>query len=223
MATITENKRIENVTAETEARIRHNAMIQERYRRLQNIEAEQFMETTQNEATSAYTVRASVLAPERPAYTAPSVNAPMFEQTPQVTEYVRTRSESPVFTTEKFNAFQETAFTAVAPVAQQTVVEMPVQAVMQAPVQAVAQEVEEQYSLSRFAKAAMATFATVIAAMFTLIGVNTRIIENKTAQLNALEAQQTALMQEYAELQSQIEIAESEETIRQYVAEKGLN
>ena len=217
MATVTENKRVESIAAEMEARMQHNAKIRECYRKLQNVEAEQFGGNTYSD--SAYTMRASVIAPERPAYTTVNVNAPTLEQTPQITEYVSTRSQSPVFTTEKFNAFQETAITADAPTMQQTVVEMPVQA----PVQAATVAVEEQYALSRFAKIAMAGFATVVAVMFTLIGVNSRIIENKRVQLQELENRQATLTEEYAEIQRRIQVAESEDTIRQYVEENGLN
>ncbi len=209
MATIAELERLQNVTAETEEQIRHNAMIKERYRRLQNAEAEQFMEETYQENAN-FTVRASVLAPERPASTI--TDAPVFEQTPQVTEFVREYSNSPVFTTEKFNAVQE-----VVPVAQENIVEMPTQA----PVQAVAVEQETQYSLSRLAKTVMAAFAAVVVLMFTLICVNTQIIQRKTMELNALETQQSELIEEYSELQSRIAQARSEETIRAYV--QGMN
>jgi hypothetical protein len=218
MATITEMNRIQSVTEETEARRKHNAMIRDCYRRLQNAQNEQFGANEQNE--SAYEIRASVLAPERPAYTNSFVNTPTLEQTPQVTEFVRTRMETPVFTTEKFNAFQESAVSVAMPAIQQAVEEMPVQAIIPANMQAAA--VEESYSLSRFAKMAMAAFATVTVAMFTLIGVNTRIIENKRMQLSELETQQATLMEEYAEIQNRIAMEQSEESIRQYVNANGL-
>lgn len=206
MATIAELERLQNTATVTEEELRHNAMIKERYRRLQNAEAEQFMEESYQENAN-YTIRASVLAPERPSTI---TEAPAFEQTPQVTEFVRDYSNSPVFTTEKFNTVQE-----IAPVMQEAVVEMPTQA----PVQAVAQEA--QYALSRLAKMVMAAFAAVVVMLFTLICVNTQIIQRKSMELNALETQRAELMEEYTDLQSRIAQARAEETIRAYV--QGMN
>ena len=188
----------------------HNAGIKERYRRLRDAEERQFNETNATENT----VRASVLAPERPAFTAPiTENIPTIEQMPTVTEYVRNYVESPVFTTEKFNQVtQET------PVAVQAPVEMPAQATAVAV--AVSQEV--QYSLSNMAKMVMAAFAALVIVMLTVICVNTQIINQKTLQLQALEAQRAELLEESAEIQSRISQARSEETIREYALSQGM-
>ena len=107
MDTVLERQTIKSA-AEQQAQLQHNAMIAERYRRLQNAEASQFgehTEETRNE--SNYTVRASVLAPEAPVMNAPVVDAPAQEQVPQITQYVRTPVENPVFTTEKFDVVNE--------------------------------------------------------------------------------------------------------------------
>ena len=88
MATITEMNRIQSVTEETDARRKLNAMIRDCYRRLQNAESTQFMQETVN-TVNVNTVRASVIAPERPVQATPAL-----EQTPQITQYVRTHAQS---------------------------------------------------------------------------------------------------------------------------------
>ena len=90
-------EKLQTQISESEEAQRHNEMIRERYRKLQNAEADQFAEETRTEE-KAY---AEITTPETtPAYISPSsVETTVFEQTPRVTEY---RSASPVFTTEKF-------------------------------------------------------------------------------------------------------------------------
>ena len=189
----------------------HNAQISERYQRLLNAENEQFggFETEQRTTT-----RASVLAPERPVFISPTAeNIPTVEQMPTVTEYVRTRVETPVFTTEKFSGITEEA-----PVAVQAPVEMPAQAA----VVAVATVEEAQYSLTRMAKIVMAAFATLVAVMLAVICINTQIINQKTLQLQALEMQRAELLEENAEIQNRIAQARSEESIREYAKSQGM-
>lgn len=212
MATLLENERTQTLTQDREAEL-HNAGINERYRRLAAAEERQFGESNATETT----VRASVLAPERPAFTAPTAeNIPAIEQIPTVTEYVRTRAESPVFTTEKFGGITEEA-----PVAVQTPLEMPAQTAVAA-VAAVAVSQEAQYSLSRMAKIVMAAFATLVAVMLAVICINTQIISQKTLQLKALEAQRAELLEENAEIQNRIAQARSEEAIREYAKSQGM-
>lgn len=219
MATL-ELERTRVLTAEEEAQ-KHNAMIAERYRRLQDAEADQFAESTHTESYRADdTIRASVLAPEAPVYTAPAtVEAPALEQTPQVTEYVRARIDSPVFTTEKFNGLKgdEAVASVVAPA---PVAPMPVE--IYAPTQAAAVSTEAQYSLSRMAKAVLAAFVATVIVMLTLICVNTQLIRMKSARIQNLEQQKEQLTEELAEIQQRIETAQSEETIRQYALSHGM-
>lgn len=213
MATLLEHERTETLTQSREAQL-HNAGINERYRRLRDAEERQFNESNVSDYAE-YNVRASVLAPERPAFTSPvAENVPVIEQTPTVTEYVRTPVESPVFTTEKFNGILEET-----PVATVSPVEMPT---MQAPAVAVAMEQEAQYSLSRMAKTVLAAFVAVVVAMLAVICINTQIIQQKTLQLQALESQRAELLEENAEIQSRIAQAKSEETIREYAASQGM-
>ena len=208
MATL-EHERTQTLTQEKEAEL-HNAGINERYRRLAEAEERQFGESNATETT----VRASVLAPERPVFISPTAeNIPTVEQMPTVTEYVRTRVETPVFTTEKFSGITEEA-----PVAVQAPVEMPAQAA----VVAVATVEEAQYSLTRMAKIVMAAFATLVAVMLAVICINTQIINQKTLQLQALEMQRAELLEENAEIQNRIAQARSEESIREYAKSQGM-
>lgn len=200
MATLTEEKTI-NLTANKQAEL-HNAQIAERYRRLQDAEADQFASETHNE--TQYTVRASVLAPEAPK----TFETPITEQTPQVTEYVRERIETPVFTTEKFERAMENSPVMTKPV--------------EIPMQATSVATAEQYSLSNMAKLVMAVFATVVVMMLTLICINTQIIQRKSLELRNLEQQREELIEKNAEIQRRIEIAQSEETIREYALSQGM-
>lgn len=216
MATLLENERTQETLLTKEAEL-HNAQIKERYRRLAAAEERQFGEDTTQNATD-YTVRASVLAPERPVFTSPSFEeVPKVEQTPQVTEFVRERIESPVFTTDKFNGVQEEVVTAQ-PV--QAPVEIPFAG--QAPTMAVSVSQETQYSLSRMAKMVMAAFAAVVVMMLTVICINTQIINQKTMQLRNLEEQRAELMEQNAEIQRRIDEARSEETIKEYALSQGM-
>ncbi len=208
MATL-ELERTKVLGAEEEAQ-KHNAMIAERYRRLQDAEADQFAESYR----TGDAVRASVLAPEAPVYTAPT-ETPAVEQIPQVTEFVRARIETPVFTTEKFNGLKEEQ------ALENTV--LPVQTApveIYAPTQAVA--TEAQYSLSAMAKAVLAAFVATVIVMLTLICVNTQLIRMKSVRVQNLEAQKEQLSEELAELQSRIEAAQSEEAIKQYALSNGM-
>lgn len=208
MATL-EYERTQTLTQEREAEL-HNAGINERYRRLAEAEERQFGESNVTETT----VRASVLAPERPVFTSPvTENVDTVEQMPTVTEYVRTRVEAPVFTTEKFSGIVEEA-----PVAMQAPVEMPAQA----PVAVVAVSQEAQYSLSNMAKMVMAAFLAIVTVMLAVICINTHIINQKTLQLQALEAHRAELLEENAEIQNRIAQARSEEVIRAYANSQGM-
>ena len=212
MATLLENERIQTPVVDRQAEL-HNAGIRERYRRLRDAEERQFAQTTQNAA--AYTVRASVIAPERPVYTAPVEEVPVVEQTPQVTEFVRERIDAPVFTTEKFNAIPE-EMTAFAPVADfQT---------MQAPADFVARETaaEVSYSISPFAKRALAVFGAVVTVMLSVISVNSHLINQKNIKIRNLEQKRQELVEKNEEIQRRIENAKSEDVVREYLIEKGM-
>ena len=197
-------EKLQTQISESEEAQRHNAMIKERYRRLQNAEAGQFAEDTRAEERETETTEV-----ETPSlYISPSaVNTATLEQTPQVTEYV-SLSASPLFTTEKFERIKT---------------EERASATVVAPVQSVSTAVatEAQYSLSAFAKIVMTAFAIVIVAMLTLICVNTQLIRQKSVRIQDLEEKKEQLMGQYEELQARIDAARSEEAILEYAQTQG--
>lgn len=211
MAFTAELERVQTMNAHKVAE-EHNAMIKERYRRLQDAEAEQFASVTESQYTQQ-TPRASVFAPEAPVF----VNAPAMEQTPQVTEFVQARVESPVFTTEKFNNMQGEAVASVvapAPVA-------PMQVEVYTPTQASVAS-ETQYTFTPMAKKILMAFAATATAMLCIIGINSGIIKRNNVKLRNLQEQEETLASENEELQARINAATSEETIMQYAQEQGM-
>ena len=126
MATLMDTQTMRNFTADKEAEL-HNAQINERYKRLQNAEADQFAQKTVSETTYA---RTSVLTPEAPALE----NTRITEQTPFVTEFVREKVETPV----------------VADTIEVAQVQAPVEIPAQMTVKAVSVSKQAQYSLYDF-------------------------------------------------------------------------
>jgi len=207
--------------AETEAQ-KHNAMIRERYRRLQNAEAGQFATSNTNEAFAGQNSYAGFSAPEQPSlYISPS-QATRIEEEPQVAEAVPSVA-SALFTTEKFNRVfgysNEAAATATMPAPVIAPVSMPVVAAAPAKVE---QKAAERYSLAPMAKVAMAVFTCVVAAMLTLICINTQLINQKTLRIQNLEAQKEQLLQQREDIQRRIEAAKSEEAIREFAESQGM-
>lgn len=182
---------------------RHNAMINERYRRLQNAEADQFSEQNTEEQRVTETAQANVAAQETPLYISP-LNAAL-EQTPVVTEYV-SAAASAVFTTEKFEAVKG--------------YDAPVE--ITAPVKATETTVEARYALTPLAKIVMAVFTFVVIAMLTMICINTHIIRQKNVRIKNLEEKKEQLLEQSEEIQKRIEAARSEESIRQYAEANGM-
>ena len=194
-------------SVETNEAQEHNALIKERYRKLQSTEADQF-------ATPSYT--ASTYQAATVNAQASTVYAPMFgstatvEQTPQVTEYVR-HMESALFTTEKFEKVenevpQETVPTFVADVTTNAPVMTP----------ATATATREGYGLNAFAKFMLGVFAAVVVCTMTMICINTAKIQQKTIRLRNLEQKRQELIEKNEEIERRIADAKSEETIRQY-------
>lgn len=193
------------MTEQEEAQ-KHNAMINERYLRLQNAVADQFSNDTS--VQGAENANAEAVVEEAPLYISPS-NVASLEQVPSVTEYVAPTAAA-LFTTQKFEAMQ----------AYEQANAMPVE--FAAPTKATETVEEVHYSLTPLAKIVMAVFTFVVVAMLTLICVNTQIIRQKKVQLKNLEQKKEQLMEQSEDLQRRIEAARSEETIRQYALENGL-
>jgi len=198
MATLLDELQMQTVAVDTAAKL-HNAQINERYRRLQNAEADQFATPTQQTYEPVLSVEPTVLPVETPAV----------EQAPQVTEYVRSYAQSPLFTTEKFDRVEE--------LIQE---ETPVAAVKVVENTAVAQET--QYALTHMAKVVMAAFAALVMIMLTLICVNSHVISRNEVEIQALELQREQLIEENAEIRALIENAQSDEVIREFAVQNGM-
>ena len=194
-------ERMHTQMTEVEEAQKHNAMINERYRRLQNALADQFANETQEVENKEEVVE------EPSLYISPS-NAASVQQVPSVTEYVAPTAAA-VFTTQKFQAVQAYE-TQTAPVE------------FTAPTKATQTAAEVHYSLTPLAKIVMAVFTFVIVAMLTMICVNTSIIRQKKIQLKNLEQKKEQLMEKSEDIQRRIEAAQSEETIRQYALANGI-
>ncbi len=209
MELLREEEQVQIRDAQTEAQ-KHNALISERYKRLQNAVANQFAEEVRTEERSAGSDYANVETPEKTTYISPSaVNSATYEQMPTVTEYI-SRVSSALFTAERFDRMQAMDEEAIsAPVA----IASPVQAAV---------KMEAQYSLSSMAKLVMAVFAVVIVAMLTLICVNTQAISAKRMNIQLLEERKAELVEQNAQVQQRIEDAKSEETIREYAESQGM-
>lgn len=212
MTTLWETQTLENTQSE-EARL-HNEQIRERYRRLQNAEETQLSETFADAETRRVE---SFVAPQ---------SAPVVNESPAVPEVEikpLTEQQRELFTAETFRR----VFDANRPTQQPTVqpVVRPVEAtpiVQPTVVPQKAQEaVEESYSLSSAAKALIAAFSAFVVLMLSIIGINTRILNAKGAELYALETQRVELVEKSRALAKEIEEATSEEAIAQWAAENG--
>lgn len=176
----------------------HNAMIKERYRRLQNAEADQFAKDsyTNDNAQPAFFVEENVSA--------------VVEQQEQNSA----RSTASIFTAEKFDRMQgftqESAYTQTMATPVTTVKPVSVAAV------------EERYGLTPLAKILMAVFTLIIVAMISLISVNTQIIQQKKIKIQNLEQKKERLMEQNEEIQRRIQEAQSDDAIRQYAESKGM-
>ncbi|MBQ8296031.1 MAG: hypothetical protein IJX87_06335 [Clostridia bacterium] len=217
------------ISVETQEAQAHNAQIRERYLKLQSMEATQF---ASEDTVYAPTKTRDVYVEQQntSTYMPNFGSASVVEQAPHVTEYVRS-SDSPLFTTEKFERFAiadepvaavETyatptyiapTYTAPSFVADVTTYKTP---------EIQKTEKAESYELSIFAKLAMVLFAVVVVALLSWIGVNSRMLDQKNLELQNLEAQREELIERNAEIQRRITDAKSEETIRQYAQSQGI-
>jgi cell division protein FtsL len=187
-------------TSEEQKAKEHNALISERYRLLQNTIENQFATNVTNFASTATYERTQT------HYAPVANNTPTLQQRPTVTEYVRTQAtNSPLFTMEKFERLQTAK--PVTQVEEQVVS---------------AQATQESYSLSPFAKMLMAAFTVTVAAMMTMICINTSSIAKKSEILQNLETQKLELMETNEEIQRRIAQAQSDDVIRQYAESQGM-
>ena len=227
MTTLWETQTLDDLQAE-EAR-KHNAMIRERYRLLQNAEEAQlektFAEAEQQKRAEQFTAPAAPVAPVVPA----APEAP-------VAPVVKTQERAVPLTAQQKDLFTADTFRRVVSGAAeaQAAVQTPVQAPAFRPVyvpgeakeqvKAVEKSAEkalESYSLTNAAKAVIAAVAAFVVLLIALIGVNTRILNAKGAELTMLEEKKAELVEQSRELANRIEKATSEETIAAWAQANG--
>lgn len=227
MTTLWETQTLDDLQAE-EAR-KHNAMIRERYRLLQNAEEAQlektFAEAEQQKRAEQFTAPAAPVAPVVPAVPeAPA--APVVKTQERAVQL--TAQQKDLFTADTFRRVVSGA--AEAQAAVQTPVQAPAFRPVYVPgeakeqVKAVEKSAEkalESYSLTNAAKAVIAAVAAFVVLLIALIGVNTRILNAKGAELTMLEEKKAELVEQSRELANRIEKATSEETIAAWAQANG--
>lgn len=227
MTTLWETQTLDDLQAE-EAR-KHNAMIRERYRLLQNAEEAQlektFAEAEQQKRAEQFNAPAAPVAPVVPAV--PEAPAAPVVKT-QERAVPLTAQQKDLFTADTFRRVVSGA--AEAQAAVQTPVQAPVFRPVYVPgeakeqVKAVEKSAEkalESYSLTNAAKAVIAAVAAFVVLLIALIGVNTRILNAKGAELTMLEEKKAELVEQSRELANRIEKATSEETIAAWAQANG--
>ena len=227
MTTLWETQTLDDLQAE-EAR-KHNAMIRERYRLLQNAEEAQlektFAEAEQQKRAEQFTAPAAPVEPVVPAV--PEVPAAPVVKT-QERSVPLTAQQKDLFTADTFRRVVSGA--AEAQAAVQTPVQAPAFRPVYVPgeakeqVKAVEKSAEkalESYSLTNAAKAVIAAVAAFVVLLIALIGVNTRILNAKGAELTMLEEKKAELVEQSRELANRIEKATSEETIAAWAQANG--
>ncbi len=227
MTTLWETQTLDDLQAE-EAR-KHNAMIRERYRLLQNAEEAQlektFAEAELQKRAEQFTAPAAPVAPVVPAV--PEAPAAPVVKT-QERAVPLTAQQKDLFTADTFRRVVSGA--AEAQAAVQTPVQAPAFRPVYVPgeakeqVKAVEKSAEkalESYSLTNAAKAVIAAVAAFVVLLIALIGVNTRILNAKGAELTMLEEKKAELVEQSRELANRIEKATSEETIAAWAQANG--
>lgn len=227
MTTLWETQTLDDLQAE-EAR-RHNAMIRERYRLLQNAEEAQlektFAEAEQQKRAEQFTAPAAPVEPVVPA--APEAPAAPVVKT-QERAVPLTAQQKDLFTADTFRRVVSGA--AEAQAAVQTPVQAPAFRPVYVPgeakeqvkaVEKSAEKASESYSLTNAAKAVIAAVAAFVVLLIALIGVNTRILNAKGAELTMLEEKKAELVEQSRELANRIEKATSEETIAAWAQANG--
>ena len=227
MTTLWETQTLDDLQAE-EAR-KHNAMIRERYRLLQNAEEAQlektFAEAEQQKRAEQFIAPAAPAEPVVPAV--PEAPAAPVVKT-QERAVPLTGQQKDLFTADTFRRVVSGA--AEAQAAVQTPVQAPAFRPVYVPgeakeqVKAVEKSAEkalESYSLTNAAKAVIAAVAAFVVLLIALIGVNTRILNAKGAELTMLEEKKAELVEQSRELANRIEKATSEETIAAWAQANG--
>ena len=227
MTTVWEKQRIDDLQTE-EAR-RHNRLIRERYLRLQNAEETQLAETFEGaeaeKAAREFTAQPFV-APEPPLQSAQSSAAANVEE--RMKSVPLTNRQKELFGAETFRRMvaaqtaepEYTAATEYTAANEYTAAQAAEQRIEKQTEEAAVSQAET-YSLTSAAKALIAAFAALVVLMLTIIGINSRIIGAKGAELVALETRKAELVEESRALAERIETEKSDETIERWAAENG--
>lgn len=223
MTTVWEKQRIDDLQTE-EAR-RHNEQIRERYLRLQNEEDTQLAETFEG-AEAAKAARQTAT----PEFSAQAFNVMQETKKTQETqshtvrfsaaENEREQIKSVPLTNSQKELFGAETFRRVVAASEYTAAQSVEQRV-EKQVEETAASQAETYSLTSAAKAIIAAFAALVVLMLTVIGINTRIMAAKGAELVALETQKAELVEESRALAERIEAETSDETIERWAVENG--
>ncbi len=223
MTTLWETQTLDSLQAE-EAR-RHNEQIRQKYLQLQNAEEAQLSHVFEN--AEQQTIGEEFTAPAAPVSATPAVPvAPV--QTAQTKTVPLTEQQKDLFTADTFRRVVSGAAEAQTQAPAQTIAKAPVYRPVFTPAPVKAQEVVKQaekslesYSLTNAAKAVIAAVAAFVVLLIALIGINTRILNAKGAELSALEAKRAELAEQSRELAERIENATSEEAIAEWAQAKG--
>lgn len=204
MATVLENRAN---TAEKEAEL-HNRLIKERYERLLKAEEDQLNESFLKAENENVVRGSATLAPERPVER--PVEPPV-ERPTETPTFSHERIQSSLFTTETLDrqiaAEQRFAQEVAAPVVRTQVVE---------------REKTENYVFSNTAKAVAAVFAAVVIVLLAIIGINSRVIENKRIKIRRLEDKRQELIEKEEDLQAQTDEMTSFEYVKQWAERNGF-
>lgn len=221
MTTVWEKQAIDQAQAE-EAK-RHNQMVHERYLRLQNAEEMQLSETFER-AEQAKNAAATIVSPVVEQKPAEKTVAPVYIERNRGGD---TPVQRELFTAETLRRVIADGATIDQHAAKSAVAEEKKNAYAPLEVQAVRQNVAETqvaaetYSLTSAAKAVIAAFATLVVLMLTIIGINTRILNARGAEVVALEEKRAELVAESRELAGRIAEATDEETIAEWAEQNG--
>lgn len=224
MTTLWETQTLDSLQAE-EAR-KHNEQIRQKYLQLQNAEEAQLSDTfanaEQQKRAEEFVAPVAPVSPVAPAAPVQTVQASQAKTVPL------TDQQKDLFTADTFRRVVSGASAAEAQAPVQTPVQAPVYRPVFTPVPTQKQEVVKQveksvesYSLTNAAKAVIAAVAAFVVLLITLIGVNTRILNAKGAELTALEEKKAELVEQSRELAERIQNATSEETIAEWAQANG--
>ncbi len=204
-------------------REQHNAQIQERYRKILQAEESQFDGRSNVQAGMQAQTQAQAPAfVSAPTYYAPVANVAPVMYAPEVKEYP-SLLDSPVFTGEKYANLEANYVVApVKPVQEVKEIQtQPIEPVMVTTVEAEPAMVES-FSLNTKAKMMLGAVCATFVLMFSLVGFNTQVINQKAKQIKNLEKARQQLMEKNEELQTRIEKAQSEDSIREYALSQGM-